>query len=417
MTISCHLPDSIEADVLKWCAAQQASMVARLETLVAINSGSDNPDGINRCGEQLQQWYRASFPQLQCQRHHLDGGETLTLNGVMQPRKLGDLWQFRLRPDAPLQILLCGHLDTVFSPSHPFQQGQYLSANLFRGPGASDMKGGLLVMLNALQTLEQHPDAQQVGWTVLLNPDEEVGSPGSAPWLQQAATQHHLGLVYEPALPGGDLAGQRKGSANYTLQVTGRSAHAGRNPEQGRNAIALAAEITLELQRLNGQQPGLSLNTGVIQGGHSTNQVPDKCVLRFNIRIAKPEDAIWCQQQLDTLIDHFRKREGFELRIQGGFSRLPKLLDSAQLSLYRHVQALAQELNLALQWHATGGCCDGNNLAAAGLTNIDTLGVRGSGIHSDQEQIELDSLTERSRLSALLLIRLAKSGWPMGERP
>ncbi|MDF2182530.1 hydrolase [Neptuniibacter sp. CAU 1671] len=401
-----------ELEILDWCAAQQDEMVQRLERLVGINSGSDNPAGINQCGELMQIWFQSAFPDLQCVRHTLPDADVISMTGESLARPLGDLWQFSRRPEAPLQILLCGHLDTVFGSEHPFQTARYLTADILNGPGAADMKGGLLVMLTALHALEQHPACTNLGWTVLLNPDEEIGSPGSADWLTKLASQHHLGLVFEPALPNGNLAGARKGSGNFTCIINGRSAHAGRNPEEGRNAIVLAAELIQQLNHLNHQRPDLTLNVGVVQGGHSTNQVPDLCVFRFNIRISEPADANWCEQQLKQLSDRFAQRDGYNLQLHGGFGRMPKTLHATQLTLLRYVQTIAAQLSQPLAWQDTGGCCDGNNLAAAGLINVDTLGVRGQNIHTDQETIELKSLTDRSQLTALLLLRLAQSGWP-----
>mgnify|MGYP001943864576 FL=1 len=138
------------------------------------------------------------------------------------------------------------------------------------------------------------------------------------------------------------------------------------------------------------------------------------CVFRFNIRIAETGDALWCEQAIKQIIERFEQREGFHLQLLGGFGRMPKSLNAKQLRLFRYVQTLAAQLNQPLKWHHTGGCCDGNNLAAAGLINVDTLGVRGLNIHTPQETIELNSLTERSQLTALILLRLAQFGWAPG---
>jgi len=398
---------------LHWLSQHRSWMEERLLELVSINSGSRNPVGINRVGE----YYASLFAErleAQVEKHVLDPWQRINLQGQTVEQTLGCLWRIRKRPDAPIKILLCGHLDTVFGQESPFQKPVYQDNNTLNAPGAADMKGGILVMLSALEALEQHPKRDQIGWTVLLNPDEEIGSPGSAGWFAREAPHHHIGMVYEPALPDGNLAGQRKGSGNFTLTLNGRSAHAGRNPEEGRNAISAAAWAIAQLEKLNGAQPGMTLNTGIIQGGSTTNQVPDSCVIKFNIRIQRTEDANWCLTELENIQLAINQRDGFSASLHGSFGRMPKVLDDAHQALYHLLHDCGQLLELDLNWQATGGCCDGNNLSSLTLPNIDTLGVRGGLIHSPDEFICLDSMTERASLSAMMLFELAREGLPAG---
>ena len=410
-------PTTVEKQVLNWIQSQQASNVERLQQLVNCNSGSFNISGIQAVGERVSSYFSPLTPHIQ--QVPLPPWQRMGFDGVIHAQPLADAWRLQLRPEAPLQILLTGHLDTVFPVDSSFQQARLLNDKHLLGPGAADMKGGLLVMLTALQALEQHPHAKQIGWTVLLNSDEEIGSPGSANILQEESGKHHLGLIYEPALPDGNLAGERKGSGNFTFRIEGKSAHAGREPERGRNAINLAAELILALNQLNGQRTGLTLNTGIIQGGETTNQVPNLTVFKFNIRIQNPDDAQWCLQELHKLEACYNQHEGYQVTLHGTFGRMPKRFTPEYLALYDLVAHCAQQLHFPLNWSATGGCCDGNNLSAAGLVNVDTLGVRGNFIHSSNEYMEIDSLTERSQLSAMLLFQLAKEGLPrpkVGER-
>jgi glutamate carboxypeptidase len=161
------------------------------------------------------------------------------------------------------------------------------------------------------------------------------------------------------------------------------------------------------LDSLNGQREGVTINPGFIQGGGAVNVVPDLCVSRFNIRLEKSEDEAWCLSQINQLIQELNERDGIQVELHGGFGRKPKVLTPANLKLFELAQSCGQQLGLPIQWKATGGCCDGNNLAAAGIPNIDTLGVQGGNIHSSDEYMLVSSLTERARLSALLLMRLA----------
>ena len=393
---------------LDWLDNQFQLMVDSTIALAEINSGSFNPDGVNRVGAWLRDYCDQQFS---AQIDTLPVDDFVQINAQGEPcrRKLGDALRICCRPQAPLQLLLVAHLDTVFAIDSPFQQVRWLDSHTLNGPGVCDLKGGMLVMLCSLQALERSPWSKRLGWQILFNPDEEIGSPGSAPLLQQAAQQADLGLVFEPCLPSGDFAGQRKGSGNFTLIVKGRSAHAGREHHLGRNAIRACCDLIQQLDDLNGQRPGLTINPGFIQGGGSVNSVPDRCIGRFNIRLEQDQDRLWFEQQLQQRIQQANQKDGIEVSLHGRFGRLPKRLTPTEHKLYRWVQSCGSELSMQLDWQATGGCCDGNNLSAAGLPNIDTLGVQGGEIHSDREFLLTPSLLERSRLCTRLLLQLAEA--------
>jgi glutamate carboxypeptidase len=189
--------------------------------------------------------------------------------------------------------------------------------------------------------------------------------------------------------------------------VKGRAAHAGRDFAQGRNAIALLAEITVALYAINGTREGVTLNPGKVEGGGALNVVPDTAILRFNVRMEQQADRDWLQAQFDSIVAKYNQREGFAVSLSGGFTRPPKMLSDKNEKLFALLKDCGAALGQEIRWQPTGGCCDGNNLAAYGLPNIDTLGVRGGKIHSEEEFMLIDSLTERAKLSALLLLRLA----------
>ena len=384
--------------------------------LASINSGSFNVAGVNAVAQRL----RSLFAPLAAEAETLPVApyRNTTDDGGTRERALGHALRLRKRPDAPLQVFLCGHMDTVFGAEHPFQQVQQPSADILHGPGVADLKGGLLVMLLALGALERSEWRDRIGWEILLTPDEEIGSRGSAPLLAEAAQRNHFGLVYEPAFADGRLAAQRKGSGNFDVIVRGRAAHAGREPQLGRNAIRAAADFIAALDNLNGQREGLTLNPGYVHGGGALNIVPDCCVFKFNARTAQAADECWLQDQLDLLMTRINSRDGFHLELRGGFTRPPKSFDPATQQLAGLIGDCGRSLGLELQFKPTGGCCDGNNLAALGLPNIDNLGAVGGDIHSDREFVRLSSLTERAKLSALLLLRLASGelSW-QGRQP
>jgi glutamate carboxypeptidase len=272
------------------------------------------------------------------------------------------------------------------------------------------MKGGLIVMLHALSAFEQSPLAHQMGWDVLINSDEEIGSPASSIIFDKLAPDYQAALVYEPAMTAtGTLAKNRKGSGKLTLIATGKAAHAGRAFDEGRNAICYLAEAVTAIHALNGLRDGVTINVGKIAGGEALNVVPDKAVAQLDIRISLPEDEFWVRSALDHIIIKM-KHPDYSLTIHGGFGRPVKRVCAATERLFQRVQNIGKELGLSIDWKDSGGCCDGNNLAYHGLAVLDTLGVRGGNIHSPEEYILLDSLSERSALSALLLIDLAQGG-------
>ena len=311
-----------------------------------------------------------------------------------------------VRPDAPIQLLLTGHMDTVFGVDHEFQETRWLEDGILNGPGVADMKGGIAVMLAALKAIERSPHADRIGYEVVINSDEEVGSLSSAPLLARAAAGKRAALTYEPAaLPDGTLAGARPGSGNFAIVVHGRSAHAGRNPEEGRNALLAAADLALRLGAL--KREGLSVNPSRIEGGSPSNVVPDLAVLRVNLRPRTPEIEAEAKAAIDAAITAITAKHDVKIEVSGGFGRPPKPLTPEAEALFNLVKQAGTDLGQTIAWQATGGVCDGNNIAACGVPVVDTMGVRGGKIHSMEEFLIVDSLPERAALSALTILRLA----------
>jgi glutamate carboxypeptidase len=299
-------------------------------------------------------------------------------------------------------------MDTVFAADHPFQDVFWREPErVLGGPGVADMKGGLAVMLAALQAVEASPLAGRIGYEVVINSDEEVGSPGSAALIAEAARGKAAAFTYEPsALPDGTLAGARPGSGNFSLFVQGRSAHAGRNPEEGRNALVAAADLALRLAAA--RHPGLKVNPARIDGGGPNNVVPDRAVLRVNLRPATPAEQARAQALLDETVAAVTAVHDVRIHVHGGFGRPPRPIDDKAARLYELVRRCGADLGQEIGWRDTGGVCDGNNIAACGVPVIDTMGARGGAIHSEEEFLIVDSLVERAQLSALSILRLAK---------
>ena len=391
----------IEEEAVARCA--DAPMLDQVSSWAAVNSGSRHLEGLEWVVAQLADAF-AVLPG----RVTLEDAapvEAMAADGSLAPVAHGRNLHVVVRPDAPVQLLFTGHMDTVFGADHPFQRVFWREAGVLGGPGVADMKSGIAVMLAALRSVEA-VDLPQLGYEIVINSDEEVGSPGSAPLLAAAARGKKAALTYEPsALPDGTLAGARPGSGNFSILVEGRSAHAGRNPEEGRNALLAAADLALRLAAL--KRPGLSVNPARIDGGGPNNVVPDRAVLRVNLRPRTPDDQARAEAELDAEIAAVAAKHDVKIHRHGGFGRPPKPLDARAQELFELVCRAGTDLGQEIGWRDTGGVCDGNNIAACGVPVVDTMGARGGAIHSDQEFLIVESLAERARLSALTILRLA----------
>lgn len=390
--------------VLKGASARASRLVERTLQWCAVNSGSRNRAGLLAMADRLEQAFGELAP---VERMILAPLDEVGPTGDPQLTETGPCLRVVRRPEAPVQVVLTGHYDTVFPAASEFQSVRAREDGALNGPGVADMKGGISVMLGALEAFERHPLAEGVGWRVLLSPDEEIGSLASAPELARIAEGAHLGLTYEPALTGGALASSRKGSGNFSVIVKGRSAHAGRDFAAGRNAVTAAARIAGALDALNGQRDGVTVNVARIEGGAPSNQVPDRAVVRFNVRLPEPEDRAWIEASLPACLGAGRG-DGLEVALHGGFTRPPKPVSPAQQQLFDAVRETSGLLEIDLTWTPSGGVCEGNNLYAAGLPNLDTLGVRGGDIHTEQEHAWPGSFGERAALSALILAKIAE---------
>ena len=382
----------------------QQRMLDRTIELAEINTGTASLDGLARVADKLA----GAFSSLPGEVTLRDPATVTAVDGdgreVEKPH--GRHLVVSVRPEAERRFLLTGHMDTVFPADHPFQSLTWLDDETLNGPGTADMKAGLAIILEALTAFEASDAARNVGYDVMINSDEETGSLSSAALIDELARGRHAALTYEPsALPDGTLAHARGGSGNYSLTFTGQSAHAGRNPQDGRNAIVAAADCAVRLKAM--QHADLPINPARIDGGAANNVVPDHAVLRFNIR---PKTILAGEQfarDLETLLAELERTHEVSIHRHGGITRPPKPVDEKAQKLFDLVRDSGAALGQTIGWQSSGGVCDGNNIAANHVPVVDTMGVRGGSIHSPQEFMIVPSLTERAQLSALVLHRLA----------
>ncbi|AOH85396.1 hypothetical protein AWL63_17070 [Sphingomonas panacis] len=383
-----------------------APMLAQTQAWAAINSGTRNLAGLAAMAANLADAFAILPGDLTLAEPAR--AETLLADGTLAALDHGRHLHLTVRPQAPVQILLTGHMDTVFPADHPFQTMRWQDDGCLNGPGVADMKGGLAVMLAALSTVEASLLADRIGYEVVIGSDEETGSFSSAALIARAARRKAAALTYEPALPDGTLAGARGGTGNFSILIRGRSAHAGRNPDDGRNAVLAAADIALRLAEA--RSPRLSVNPARIEGGGPNNVVPDLAILRVNFRPADASEIARAQAWIDATVAHVAAAHDVSISVHGGFNRPPKPIDPGAAKLFGVVKQAGADLGLDIAWRDTGGVCDGNNIAACGVPVVDTMGVRGGAIHSADEFLIPESLAERAALSALTILRIAEKG-------
>jgi glutamate carboxypeptidase len=340
---------TIEAAAVERSAAEP--MLDQVQSWAAVNSGSRNLAGL----AEMASIYADAFAALPGELSLRDPArvDAMAADGSLQLLEHGRNLHLKVRPEARVQLLFTGHMDTVYGADHPFQTLAWREDGMLGGPGVADMKGGIAVMLAALKAVEASGGGTRFGYEVVINSDEEVGSPGSASLIAEAARGKLAAFTYEPsALPDGTLAGARPGSGNFSIFIEGRSAHAGRNPEEGRNAVVAAADLALRLAAA--KTPSLSVNPARIDGGGPNNVVPDRAVLRVNMRPVTLEDQRRGQATLDRAIGAVAAEHDVSIHAHGGFARPPKPLDPAAERLFELVRSCGADLGQQIGWRADG---------------------------------------------------------------
>jgi glutamate carboxypeptidase len=234
--------------------------------LASQNSGSNHLSGLRKMADMLIEWmdFETGGAAINAAQIELPERTVVSDAGEVGSIATGPVLRWDARPECARRVLLVIHYDTVFGEGHSFQRCIKISDDKLNGPGVADAKGGIIVLRNAIRAAERYGLLDSIGWTVVLNPDEEVGSLNSAEYLKGIAGDFDFGLLFEPSLPTGELVAERKGSGNFDIVVRGRSAHAGRHFEEGRNAVALLSRLFVELDALNRELEGCTVNVGSI---------------------------------------------------------------------------------------------------------------------------------------------------------
>ena len=388
-------PAAAELERLRaYVAADLPAYLSDLERLVNIDCGSYTRDGVNQVGR-----WTADFLS----------GLGASIESRPDPAgRLGDtvIATFDGPADAP-RVLLIGHMDTVFDPGTAAARPFRIEDGVARGPGVTDMKSGLLAGVYAIKSLLAERGSLPFERLVFVaNPDEEIGSPTSSPHIRELATGVDATLVLECARANGDIVSARKGILDFRIEIRGRAAHAGVEPEKGRSAILEAARIVRELHALNGRWPGVTVNVGVIGGGTRPNVVAEFCSLEVDVRgttrlaletaEAEIRRIAMATEVPDTSV-------GFEEMAR--WWPMERLERSARL--VSHAKAVARGLGFDIDDAATGGASDANTTAGMGIPSLDGLGPIGGDDHSPAEYLDVNSIVPRTTLLAGLLLAIA----------
>ena len=368
-----------------------------LKTIVNIDSGTFTKAGIDRVGAYLQERFQefgfsTRFDRQEYYGDHLIATHTGKTAGG--PR-----------------ILLIGHIDTVLPEGEverrPFAISRRDGARIATGPGVLDMKSGVLIGMYALHLLIEGQEANYSNVTFLCNSDEEVGSPSSRPLVQDLAQQADAVLVLEPGRARETIVSSRKGCGQYRVEVHGLSAHAGVEPQRGRNAILELSFQVQKMQALNGTIPGATLSVGIVRGGERTNVVPDYAYFDMDVRTSD-QGSLKALEAAMRQVTSQNELQGTRITLSGSMLCQPFERNSHNTRLIEVAREAGHELGLKIQDVGSGGASDANTTAAMGIPTLDGLGAGGGLAHNPGEFIELDYLPTRIALVAGLVRRIGR---------
>ncbi len=368
-----------------------------LKAIVNIDSGTYTKAGIDRVGEYLAKRFQdfgfsTSFNEQKEYGNNLVA--THTGSATKGPR-----------------ILLIGHLDTVFSEGEvqkrSFALGERGGKHIATGPGILDMKSGVLIGMYGLHLLIEENNADYQSVTFICNSDEEIGSPGSKPLIQRIAKESDAVIVLEPGRAIGNVVSSRRSSGQYRVEVHGLSAHAGVEPQNGRNAIHELTYKVQAMQALNGTVPGTTLSVGIIHGGERTNVVPDFAYCEMDVRASDMQGIKAIEAAMRKVADK-TTIAGTTTTFTGGMRCLPFERSERNAHLVQKAKDAGKELGLKIEDLGTGGASDANTTSGMGIPTIDGLGAGGGLAHNPGEYIELDYLPTRIALLTGLVHRIGE---------
>jgi len=377
--------------LLKSLQGQRKPILALLRRLVEMESPSTDKAAVDRLGELVAAIARGFGAAVRFYPSRTTGNHLRA--------------EFRFAPSPKhlksRQILLLGHLDTVWSHGTLARMPFRIRGGRAYGPGVFDMKAGIVMGLYALDALRKLGVPVNRKVVMLLNADEEIGSPSSRSVTRREARVSDVAFVLEPAWgPKGNLKTARKGTGEFEIRVWGQAAHAGLEPEKGVNAILELSRQLILIESFADEKRGITFNSGIVRGGTRCNVVPEQASATVDVRVLRAEDMALVARRMHALKPFNRKAK---LEVTGGFNRPPLERTEAVAALYARARRLARPLGIALSEATVGGGSDGNFTSALGVPTLDGLGAVGEGAHASHEHVVIAELIRRTALLAHLI--------------
>lgn len=366
-------PDTLVARFTAW----RPEMLQLLETLVNIDSGTGRAAGATEIADIITPHLEGL--NLTVQRHATPVGPQLVAYGNKQP-----------------QVLLMGHIDTVFPEGTVAKRPFRIEGEQAFGPGVTDMKSGVVNMLYVLKALAEHGNLHQ-HVRVVINCDEETSSLHSRPFITEAAQQCSAAFVFEPSSNMKTLTTERKGVGVINVRVTGAASHAGSSFNDGLSATEELARIVVALHALNDPEADHSVNVGLMSGGTARNVVAEHAEATVDLRYTTKQSG---EAILAAIHDICRPSQpGYKVDVTGGFTRPPLVRTDEIVRLFEHVAAAGRLFGIEFEQSSSGGVSDANLIADAGVPVIDSFGPIGAKVHSDAEYLELDTIVPKGAVA------------------
>lgn len=370
--------------------AKRREMLQLVEQLVNIDSGSYTKQGIDKIGTIL----KTKFESLDF------------IVNIVEQKNYGNQLVIQHRDALQPHILVVAHMDTVFPEGTVQKRPFKVIGDRAYGPGVADMKASLVELFYAILCMKQAGKTGYKHIQIILNSDEEIGSPSSASLISENAANKKFALILEPARSDGSLVTARRGCGQFKVDIVGVSAHSGIEPEKGRSAIEELAHKIIALHRLNDLKQGISVNVGIIEGGSAVNTIASHAAAFVDVRISEKKQEVMILKHMKKICAH-TYIAGTKTTLSGKMDRPPMEKNEQTTILLEAINQAGQEIGINITDTATGGGSDASFTSELGIATVDGLGPIGGNAHSEDEYLEIPSLTERTLLLATVLQKLS----------
>ena len=375
----------------KYLLTKEAEMIGLIERLVNIDSGSSNKKGIDAIGQVLTDEYEKLGFVVE----------------VIEEKDNGNNLVIKHKEAKKTDIIIVAHMDTVFRDGTAKERPFSIKGDRAYGPGVIDMKSSHVALIYAIKALLHASKKSYQTIQIILNSDEEIGSPTSRKVIEREAEGKRYALIMEPARKDGSLVSARRGGGRYTLFVKGKAAHSGIEPQNGISAIEELAYKVIKLHALTNHEEGISVSVGLIEGGESVNTIAPSAVAHVDVRISRQDQATSIDSQIREICAT-PDVEGTSIVLEGGLNRPPMVKNQGTIQLLEIIKEVGAAHDLKITDIATGGGSDASFTSALGVPTVDGLGPIGGNAHSEDEYLEIPSLVERAHLLAQVIERLSE---------